>query len=79
MSLINALQTSPIELLNFLETAKAKMKGKMLEIVDEMDRVEDMQALARRQWKKRAKGLKPALDCQAETDALTLDKMRNKE
>jgi CBS domain containing-hemolysin-like protein len=28
-----------------------------MEIVDEMDRVEDMQALARRQWEKRAKAL----------------------
>ncbi len=26
-----------------------------MEIVDEMDQVEDMQALARRQWEKRAK------------------------
>ena len=28
-----------------------------MEIVDEMDRVEDMRALARRQWEKRAKAL----------------------
>lgn len=28
-----------------------------MEIVDEMDRVEDMQALARRQWEKRAKSM----------------------
>jgi CBS domain containing-hemolysin-like protein len=29
-----------------------------MEIVDEMDRVEDMRALARRQWEKRAKTLR---------------------
>jgi len=28
-----------------------------MEIVDEMDRVEDMQALARQQWTKRARAL----------------------
>ena len=33
-----------------------------MEIVDEMDSVEDMQALARRQWKKRAKILGLAID-----------------
>ncbi len=33
-----------------------------MEIVDEMDRVEDMQALARRQWEKRAKALQLEVD-----------------
>ena len=28
-----------------------------MEIVDEVDKVEDLQALARRQWEKRAKGI----------------------
>ena len=35
-----------------------------MEIVDEMDRVEDMRALARQQWEKRAK----AMELQRETD-----------
>jgi CBS domain containing-hemolysin-like protein len=38
-----------------LEDALETLLG--LEIVDEMDRVEDMQALARQQWKKRARAL----------------------
>jgi CBS domain containing-hemolysin-like protein len=38
-----------------LEDAVETLLG--LEIVDEMDRVEDMQALARQQWKKRARAL----------------------
>ncbi len=44
-----------------------------MEIVDEMDRVEDMQALARQQWAKRAKALGMEVDVskheQAEQDA----------
>jgi CBS domain containing-hemolysin-like protein len=35
-----------------------------MEIVDEMDRVEDMRALARRQWEKRAK----AFELRTKTD-----------
>jgi CBS domain containing-hemolysin-like protein len=43
-----------------------------MEIVDEMDRVEDMQALARRQWEKRAKalGLDPTSAVPTQVDRL---------
>lgn len=42
-----------------------------IEIVDEMDTVEDMQAMARRQWAKRARALGLAVNPQGETPAAT--------
>ena len=46
-----------------------------MEIVDEMDKVEDMQALARRQWGKRARAMGLEVDTskwkQAEEDSLS--------
>ena len=40
-----------------------------MEIVDEMDRVEDMQALARQQWAKRARSLGLEVNANGQTPA----------
>ena len=40
-----------------------------MEIVDEMDRVEDMQVLARQQWAKRARALGLEVDANGRTPA----------
>ena len=45
-----------------------------MEIVDEMDTVADMQALARRQWAKRAKAIGLAVNTPGQTPATTTDK-----
>ena len=40
-----------------------------MEIVDEMDKVEDMQTLARQQWAKRARALGLEVDANGQTSA----------
>ncbi len=47
--------------------AEAVLLG--MEIVDEMDRVEDMQALARQQWAKRARALGLEVNAKGQTPA----------